>query len=1166
MFALPSGDGIGGEIIVRSRHSGGRRSAGADRPSAATTRAEFKSINYELPLSISKRFRDVQFKTLVGLSSLGGCAWYSVDDTVFLWRFRDNAETTIQCDGVVTAVAIGVPAPFVFSSTVRLIVAVATENSVSLYGLDAGMKHMQLEGYFLPLAQAGVTVFSQAAVTVTGRVLLWTSSDPTSVTEVRYSPTASWFKAKIYYHFHSLLRTSGSPGLVSAVLGKLGSIFAPPKVAKGTGSDAVRVYVHADSTFMYFVSVDASCVSLHEISPAPSPHAVSTASWRHEADADITIRCIARQAITDLVGTGRIVSASVTVCVDSGEPLVNVVTDQAELVVAKPTNGQLVIVRSKSQAIAATTTDLVKRQKTSFGGLSLSGASLCSVGIETGGVCVTGQGTQVVVNGVSDYEVNGSVLALAVERSVESDAFSSFVLPVLTSGSDELLAPRASSDSVLVLTGKGVTVLEPVPISVATTGGTVPVPVTPKTVAEVVQILSAPSSVTFAYKPMFVRAISDDIAVASLQEERDFCSRHHAPLPMAGGVWIGGVVKIADSLVSVLTNERVLTSNGRIAASQLVLESVATRARDLVKFVRQVLAAAGPAGATHIVPVEAGNSAYKRRMYLHSTLKETAVKQQAIRTLERTVDDLAASGEVIGFLAVVAEYRSSAFTNIDVGGWTISDLVASRSSTSTLKQLCENLIIANQDEMQAIVTKLKLVAPSILCRVSPGVVPFSAEGVAAMLQCALAHRSPVHVLLDAVKTLARSNAQISRTLTEVISIVRALDDAESKKLVVVATLDGLQERLMDEAVVHTVLAWASGSLSGELNEFVLDHLVARGYAQHVTGSANAYIEQFLLARIESGKKVFVEMYAAILERTGRAQLAGQVLERAAFSTTTSWDVAARLELLTLANKVYPTQARFDLAMVAKYVQMNLLRRLENEEILSQQLLSVSDLHAIAKSNDVHEVVLLCYLFVSVKEAETVRAWSNVLFSDLSFFVRNSDRFFAAPLPGVRGVSSVAAGIVRFVDELYAISKEVDSFTIWSKPELIAAMIEYLNCLLEARIAVPAMLESTLKLSPQQTVEVYVKIVRELNVWLAAIPRVRGELTPPTVESVRTHLVDTVVAFAQRKQHEISQNKLVSLLILVKNYLKSDHDELENLIHSLTKQNADKQTVASLPGL
>ena len=161
-----------GNGVVRSRHSGGgRRSLPAlgGPVEGGESRIEYKKQSFEVPLEIARRFRDVKYKTLVGLSSLVPVAWYTVDDQLFLWDFKRDGITTIQCDGVITAVSIGISAVILnFQKNLKFIIAVCTENTVSLIGLDDSLKQIQLDGYFLTIP----IVFNTVGITATGRIFL----------------------------------------------------------------------------------------------------------------------------------------------------------------------------------------------------------------------------------------------------------------------------------------------------------------------------------------------------------------------------------------------------------------------------------------------------------------------------------------------------------------------------------------------------------------------------------------------------------------------------------------------------------------------------------------------------------------------------------------------------------------------------------------------------------------------------------------------------------------------------------------------------------------------------------------------------------------------------------------------------------------------------------
>jgi hypothetical protein len=249
--------------------------------------------------------------------------------------------------------------------------------------------------------------------------------------------------------------------------------------------------------------------------------------------------------------------------------------------------------------------------------------------------------------------------------------------------------------------------------------------------------------------------------------------------------------------------------------------------------------------------------------------------------------------------------------------------------------------------------------------------------------------------------------------------------------------------------------------------------------------------------------------------------------------------------------MFPAKKRKETLSIAKYIQTPLLESVADEE-LRYQLLSIADLYEIASENGIHDIVLKCFLFVSGKEQDLIRAWTNVLFSDLRSFTR--------------GGRTVSSGVIEFLQTLYEISVDVESFTVWRRPELIAAMIEYLFCMLgvDSVSVGEEVLVGVIRLSPQQVVEAYVKMLRELNVWSSVIPKVKGaEFLPPHQESLKTHLVNALVEFACEHKNEMNRHKLQSLLILAKNYIQRDDLGLNRLIEESETSNVARETLPSL---
>ena len=1197
---FPALGNVGEDVVptaIRSRHSSGRQrrssvaAALGDRaPTWLTGRCEYRKSEFEVPLSISKRFRDVQFKTLVGVAPAVPAAWYSVDDSVLIWRFRKDKEVSrvIQCDGVVTAVAIGVPCPVVFPcDLLKYIAVVCTENSVSLFGLDAELRQVKLEGYFLAVPNAGA-VFTQASMTLTGRVLLHTSSDPSTLYEVRYRSSASWFKSRIYFHYHSLMLTSGTPGVLSNMLSKL--VISTQNIFKQTpashfSSDTVRLFIHTDSTFKFFVSVDSSNLNLYEISPAPSGKAVSSASWRHlhGANEDIVIRCVGRISLTELIGgksavvPPRVLSATVMGCVDTEEPVIQIVTEYGDLISLKTvSSGELFVAKTRSQPTSSASAPQdawTKKQRTSFG-TAAGSMPTCSVGgyseVGGNGVLICGQGTKLSVSTtdlVGDFEVNGSVLSVMQESSVEIDTFGSFIIPPLTTSGTDLIAPgpKAVAAPLVVLTGKGVTTLDPAEPQIPTGH----LPAAPQSVADVVKILCAHPNVTFAYKPMFVRAISDDVCVSSYRDEQDYASRQSGVKPLSGGIWIGGVKKLSESLLFVLRNEPLLirTNSGvRVAIAKSILETVGSQLATLIKFVKIVLASvsAGPS----VSNVDASAS-FRRREFMHGSAvtREQVVKNQAVVTLQKVISHLSVVSEVIGLFSLVAEYRSTSVSQESDPvneQWSVTQFT-SREGQQVLSRICGRLLELNSDKSTEIVEKLRTTSPTILCTVSPSLVP-SSEGIAALLQCATASGSPVHLLLGAVVQLARNTPSVHKVLTEVGQILRSLgtEYSEAKQCVLLAVLDGLEERLMDEAIVTTVLTWSGNTLSGPLNEYILSYLFARGHSRHVhlVSGSNQWIERFLAARTMEGR-IFAESYANLLVKTGRNQMAGDVLEKLAFNARLdNFTLTDKIALLEQANAGFSTSRRFELVMIAKHVQEPLIRRLadlshevESLDDIERNLLSVSDLHLYAKQNGLHDIVLRCFLFVQVKEADLVKAWTNCLF-DFAYFTHNS-------------TGSVMSGILNYLRQLRSVSETVDSFSIWKKPEITSAILEYIACLTEcSTVSVAAdVLMGIQKVAPLQVIECYTKMVREINVWMSKLPRVGGDFAPVSAEAMKDHLITQAVFFAEKTESRMaSPEKLLTYFTLIRNSLTIQHEGVSSIIDRLSRRGDDGARRPTLEGL
>jgi len=1224
MFAL--GDGSPGVVpAVRSRHSSGigsrRISAGVPAlPSSASsgeaskrTTPSYRKDQYEVPLIISRKFRDVKFKTLVGISSLASCSWYSVDDQLFLWPFsRGDSVITIQCDGVVTSVSIGVPSPFILTTSSKYMLVVCTENSVSLIGLNADLAQVSSGEYFLPLPQGGSTVFTQAGITATGRVLLFSASS--TLVEVRYKSSATWFKSKCYYYYHSL--SIGGSGVLSTVLSKVwGSVF-PPRVVSPLASTAgsTSIYIRPENTFKYFASTDGMNLNLHAITPSPSGKEISLGSWRHGTDEDIDIRCIGRIALNDLISNNRIVDVYISVAVETDEPIVQVIVDSGELIFLRLDRvaGDLIIFKSHaiSTGVAPSSS---KKQRTSFGALPAYGTApidgssashnrstigIASSFLSTSGglnVCALGPAgsTRVGISVFSieseeeymELEVGGSVISIISEGRIGTDSFGSFVLPTLSSSDGGI----PSMPKIFVLTGKGVTVLDPICPSAAT--------LIPSSVSDVVRVLSGTSESVFGYKAICIRAVSEDVSLSSIEVEQDFANREGKIKPLSGGVWIGGILKLTEAMLICLRNQPVLTRRRTgdvvVAAGEPVLASIAVQLKTLIKFIRIVLSGCrfskGPPSSVSM------SSAAHRRTFMHGSLTNRAevARQQALLALDKLASDLSELDEVVSLLDIISaspitvrDYQGPLVVPEEgsqvVTGATLPvavDLLGLVRMKSELTRLCEALITSYGDDSGGrIVEKLKTNCPIILCTVSPVVIrQFSPESIASIIHCAIANDAPVNLLLESVRALGRNNAQIDKSLSEVGLIIRSLPTPDGSDSVVEALLDGLQNRLNDEYIVTTVLGWCGTSLDQRLNDVVLDYLFSRGYTDHIHSVyGNPFLERYLSKRVGDDRRV-AQVYANFLVHAGKPAIAGDVLEKLAVSTSGMGDynIDDRIALLEMGNEIFSTSKRYMTLCIGKFVQLALRDRLANEggrnhdsesAILESELVGIGELYKIASKHGYHDIQLVCFMFSSVDDKDLVKVWASLFFEDFSFWTR-------------LGSGSIERGIIKFLKRLYSISVEVDSFSIWRRLEVVVAMAEYIHCLLalsgrvshaKSVIAFEFLLDD-MRQSVNQVAEVYSKVAREMSSWISAIPRNSefGSDVIPSREYLGSYLADTIVSVVENALDDgkpIHEKKLLSVMMLLRNHIKGVHSGLESVISQFSGARGDMENRASLPNL
>ena len=1110
--------------VVRSaRHSRGRSSITPTALPSMPLCAPMTKTAFEVPLSISKRFRDVQFKTLVGLAPTVPAAWYSVDDSLHLWNFTSGESCVIRTDGVVTAVGVGLPTPGVFPPGLfQHLVCVATENSVSLTGLTADLKQVSLEGYFLPL-----TFFSQVHITLTGLVFLWSPSDPTSLSELRYRASSSWFRNKLYMHTHSLLVTSGSSSYLANVW-KLQSLLFAPKVSRT--DSGTKVFIGA-RTFRYFVSVDSVNLNLHEITPHPTSSAVQTAAWRHAcSDSNVSIACVARISLADPAISGSVTPRVLDV--RCGCSRLSVVTDFGELLTLEQRgDGSLFIAKShKVGEDVEGSTD--KKFRSSLGtGQRVTGPSCTAAVFISDSSAVTAHGGTWVSGASSQIDVGGSVLGMEMLVPIEADSYGSFVA-------------AGDSSRLIILTGKGVSVID-------TQSSAVPSS-TPTCVSEAVKILSAPASVLFGFKTMLVRALGEDVSIPSLASEQEFACRQAATQPLSASVWIGGVRALFDSLIPDIAHQPVLavSKSGlvRVAIAQAVLERLTEKLANVSKFVKVCLHAAG-CDVRAAVPT----TAWGRREFLHGKRTRTQLaNEQATNTLARFAEQMGALAESAALFGLVSAFQSTAVSEWRQASWT---LVAVSEDRSILRSVCERLLQINSGN-QDLIEKLKVASPSILCSVAPSAVPFSA--MAAMLHCALQSKS-WDIVLETVQALARNTPSVAKSLNDVAQIVKTVAHADVSTLMV-AYLEGLQSRLMDEGTVVLVLNWAGSHMSAAVNESVLSFLFQRGFTCHVhAASANPFVEKFLASHLADRLEVGI-CYATLLAQTGRQQQAGDVLEQLALGSHTDFSIFERISLLEKANAVFSTNKRFDLWAIARYVQVPLLlKEEEDNEQLESQILPIGTMFPLTKPHP--ELQLISYLFAPSSDAEIMKTWVKVMFGDFAFF-RKTAVFFPSSASSPANRIYVSDGVVAFLEELYEISSRIDSFDVWKKMDVVVALAEYVCVMTGAPGSyVKNFLSEKMQMGPTQIVELYMKIVREMSKWVSKIPKGITDYPAPSTEKLEAHFVDIILACARK---DVANARIVSLLTLLRNYLK--HDDPARVQILIDELSLTKGDCGALPGI
>ena len=1091
MFALPNEvESNRHEVVVRSaRHSGGRLTPVSLPSSDDRALISVKKHVYEVPLSISRRFRDVQFKTLVGTAPMIPAAWYSVDDTLTIWGFETNATTTIKCDGIVTAVAVGLPSPGVFPPNLfQFLVCVVTENSVTLIGLSRDtLSQVNLEGYSVPIASP----VTHVCIGLTGVVFLWNDQrNCSTIYELRYKSSASWFRGKLYMHYHSLMNTRAT---LSSVVW---SIFSP----NYSDTTMPTTVFMSPTVYRYFVTANASSVCLHEIVPSVTASAVATGAWRHSDDHEVkSIKCIGRMELTQY----RVVDARVCLVDNNKPPIVYILTEFGDL---QTLNSDMIVVQTIRVAAACNN----KKIRTSFGSLPPSCCTIGKIAANRLVVCTQG-GLSVTVSSDSEastvLDVDGTVLEIATQVPVINDAYGAFAL-----------AENRQLPAVYVLTGKGVVSLE----TDTTTATEV------KTVDDILQLLASPPTHLFTHKAVLVRELTDGNQRPTLGFEADFATKNGIVPPPSGAVWTEAVCEFFDSQTKIVRDQPVLVLINRaivrVGIAQPVLENISNTLSNVAKFLKTVLGAV-------CLPAVQGSTCWARREFMHGHGSGPNYAKH-ISKLGKIASEMSRVSERVGFFGIVAEYQSTAVS--DFG----TDMMILTVSPRVLGNICERLLQINGGEY-SLVDKLRRVCPSILCMVSPtAIVSFNAKGISAMLHCAFQQESSVNTL-ETVKALSRNMPSVNKSLNEIGPIIQSIDNPEWCISVIEAYMDGLGGRLMDESTVVLILTWAGSNLSRTLNECIFKFLFSRGYYHYVhEAKTNQFLEQWY-AQLGSSMTIG-ESYAKFLVNTGRAKLASDVLEILANEAKCS--LSDRIRLLEAANGVFSTSKRLVSCAIARYVQVPLLNavskaRLSCELELEDQLIPLPTMFAWMKQKgDYPELELTSYMFSPVADSEIVKTWIRALFRD-------------------------NVCIDTTLNELYSISVQIDSFDIWNKIDVIVALVEYIAVSNDDHIDCISFLQNRMKMNTTQIIELYMKILRESNKWISKVPK-NCLAKIPTNQEIETHIVDLILGLTRKGIRDVERDRVVTLLILLKKYLKYDDDPLkiQGVIDTLSTHSSD----AALP--
>ncbi|KAF2070198.1 hypothetical protein CYY_008488 [Polysphondylium violaceum] len=177
----------------------------------------------EFPIEITQRYLTTSTKTLLGLFPEIGRAWISIDQTLYLWDYRDSGELiSHNLSQIITNCALVNPKRNTFKDTVKKIMVVCTHVEVFLYALcfSSEVQFELLSSLSIPTDNVFIT---DIVGTRDGRIFL--SGQDGNVYEIEYSKdNIGWFsndkikKVNRTFKFMESIWASKKPDIIQMII------------------------------------------------------------------------------------------------------------------------------------------------------------------------------------------------------------------------------------------------------------------------------------------------------------------------------------------------------------------------------------------------------------------------------------------------------------------------------------------------------------------------------------------------------------------------------------------------------------------------------------------------------------------------------------------------------------------------------------------------------------------------------------------------------------------------------------------------------------------------------------------------------------------------------------------------------------------------------------